>query len=201
MSNRKFKNNETNASITVETKTMQFPFISNEGKIYEAFPMIRIHLVNGERIDLDYFGSKSLSYIPTRFMQRDENNIIPLVNYLTKFKSEKEVVQTFMEEIVADMRNYHKNIFSIGGNTFINWDNVCKIDVLMQQHVYCYEHPIFVGNSKHVRSEEPAIFISTINSFVHDDIIPVSNITSSNEDETEVEIDYGFLKCPELMND
>ena len=99
----------------------------NDGKLYEAFPMIRLFLTNGEIIELDYFGSKSLSYIPTRFMTMVDYSIIPEVKYLSKFKTEKEVVQIFMSEVVAEMRENYKNIFSINGNVFVNWDNVCKV--------------------------------------------------------------------------
>ena len=166
----------------------------NDGKLYEAFPMIRLFLTNGERIELDYFGSKSLSYIPTRFMEKSEDAIIPSVKYLSKFKSEKEVIQIFMEEMGLEMRDYHKNIFCVGGNQFVNWDNVCKMEVLMQQYVYCYDNPVFVGNSKHVRSEHEAKFISQVREFDIDTEMSIE--VSKTEDK---DIDFGFLECPDFQ--
>jgi hypothetical protein len=170
----------------------------NDGKLYEAFPMIRLHLTNGERIELDYFGTKTLSYIPTRFMEKSEDAIIPIVKYLSKFKTEKEVVKIFMEEMSLEMRDYHKNIFCVGGNQFVNWDTVCKIEILMQQYVYCYDNPVFVGNSKHVRSESEARFISQVKEFELDtdmSIIEGGEVAK----EKEVEMDLRFLDCPEFM--
>jgi hypothetical protein len=172
---------------------MEFPFMSKEGKFFEAFPMIVLHLNNGERIELDYFGSKSLSYIPTRFMQKAEGVVIPMVKYLSKFKSEKEVVQNFMEEVVAEMRENYKNIFSINGNVFVNWDNVCKVEVVMNHYVYCYDNPIIVGNSKHVRSEENARWVCLSSEFELDDEMEMIEGVKKEE-----EISLGFLSCPQL---
>lgn len=172
---------------------MVFPFMSKEGKLFEAFPMIVLHLNNGERIELDYFGSKSLSYIPTRFMQKDEGVVIPMVKYLSKFKTEKEVVQNFMSEVVAEMRENHKNIFSINGNVFVNWDNVCKLEVVMNHYVYCYEKPIMARNSKHVRSEENARWVCLSSEFELEDEMELIE-----GDKKEKEVSLGFLSCPEL---
>ena len=167
---------------------MEFPFM-NDGKLYEAFPMIMLYLNNGERIDIDYFGTRTLSFIPTRFMQKDDNAIIPIVKYLSKFKTEKEVAQIFMNEVSLEMKDYHKNVFCIGGNQFVNWDNVCKIEVLMKQYVYCYDNPIFEGNSKHVKSEGVARFISIANDFEIDDKMTITETKSKDE------INFDFLKC------
>jgi hypothetical protein len=171
---------------------MEFPFM-NDGKLYEAFPMIRLFLTNGEIIELDYFGSKSLSYIPTRFMTMVDYSIIPEVKYLSKFKTEKEVVQIFMSEVVAEMRENYKNIFSINGNVFVNWDNVCKVEVVMNHYVYCYDNPIIVGNSKHVKSEENARWVCLSSEFELEDEMEM--IESKKKEE---EISLGFLSCPEL---
>ena len=167
--------------------------MNKEGKLYEAFPMIVLHLNNGERIELDYFGGKSLSYIPTRFMQKAEGVIIPMVKYLSKFKSEKEVVQIFISEIVGDMREYGKNIFSVNGSEFVNWDNVCKIDVQMKHYVYCYDKPIFIGNSKHVKSDEEARWVCLSKDFEMDDEMVTKEFFKKDE-----ETNYDFLSCPEL---
>jgi hypothetical protein len=172
---------------------MEFPFMSKEGKLFEAFPMIVLHLNNGERIELDYFGSKSLSYIPTRFMQKAEGVIIPMVKYLSKFKTEKEVVQNFMSEVVVEMRENYKNIFSINGNVFVNWDNVCKVEVVMNHYVYCYDKPIMVGNSKHVRSEENARWVCLSSEFELED-----DMELIEEKKKKEEVSLGFLSCPEL---
>ena len=171
---------------------MEFPFM-NDGKLYEAFPMIRLFLTNGETIELDYFGSKSLAYIPTRFMTMVDYSIIPEVKYLSKFKTEKEVVQIFMSEVVAEMRENYKNIFSINGNVFVNWDNVCKVEVVMNHYVYCYDNPIMVGNSKHVKSEENARWVCLISEFEIED-----EMEMIEERKKEEEISYGFLSCPQL---
>ena len=176
---------------------MEFPFVDN-GKLYEAFPMIRLFLTNGESIELDYFGTKTLSYIPTRFMEKDENSIIPLVKYLSKFKTEKEVVQIFMGEIMNEMREYQTKVFCVGGNQFVNWDNVCKVEVLMKQYVYCYDNPVFVGNSKHIGSHEVAKFISKIKDFELDTEMSIIDGEQAAK-EKEVEMDLRFLECPEFM--
>lgn len=174
---------------------MEFPF-EDRGKLYEAFPMIRLFLTNGERIDLDYFGNKSLAFIPTRFMEKDEDSIIPTVKYLSKFKTEKEVVQIFTEEVSLDMRDYRKSVFCVGGNQFVNWDNVCKIEVMMNYYVYCYDNPIFIGNSKHVKSDENARFVCKVKEFELDTEMSISEVKSENK---EIEMDLRFLECPELM--
>ena len=172
---------------------VEFPFIDKEGKLYEAFPMIVLHLSDGEKIELDYFGSKSLSYIPTRFMAVSADSVIPLVKYLSKFKSEKEVVQIFISEIVGEMREYGKNIFSVNGSEFVNWDNVCKVEVLMKHYVYCYDKPIFVGNSKHVKSDGEARWVCLSKDFEMDDEMVTKEMLKKDE-----ETNYDFLRCAEL---
>lgn len=167
--------------------------MSKEGKLFEAFPMIVLHLNNGERIELDYFGSKSLSYIPTRFMQKAEGVVIPIVKYLSKFKTEKEVVQIFMSEVVAEIRENYKNIFGINGNVFVNWDNVCKVEVVMNHYVYCYDKPIMIGNSKHVRSEEDARWVCLSSEFELED-----EMEMIEGEKKEEELSYEFLSCPQL---
>lgn len=68
----------------------------------------------------------------------------------------------------------------------------------MQQYVYCYDNPVFVGNSKHVRSDSEARFISQVREFELDtdmSIIEGGEVAK----EKEVEMDLRFLDCPEFM--
>jgi hypothetical protein len=68
----------------------------------------------------------------------------------------------------------------------------------MKQYVYCYENPVFVGNSKHIGSNEVAKFISKIKDFELDTEMSIVNGEQTAK-EKEVEMDLRFLECPEFM--
>ena len=168
----------------------EFPFLSKEGKLYEAFPCITLKMNDGSHIDVDYFGSKSLTVIPTRYMQKSEDAIIPIVKYLSSFKTEKDVMAKFLAEITAEMKEYHKGVFKVSDTVFVNWDNVSSLEVKMNHYVYCYENPVFVGNSKHERSDEEAKFIGIISGVDLDDEMEIS------EEKKDDDIDLKFLDFP-----
>lgn len=169
----------------------EYPFIDKDGKLYEAFPCVTLFMNNGSKIEVDYFGSRSLSFIPTRYMLKDDNSIIPTVKYLSSFKSEKDVMIKFLSEIHSEMKDYHMNVFKVTDTTFVNWDNVSSLDVKMNHYVYCYENPIFTGNSKFVKSENEAKFIGLVDLVEFDDEMTIE-IGGKKDDE----IDMSFLECP-----
>ena len=168
----------------------EFPFLSKEGKLYEAFPCVSLRMNDGSTIDVDYFGSRSLSFIPTRYMQKSEDAIIPIVKYLSPFKTEKDVMSKFLGEITAEMREYHKGVFKVSDTVFVNWDNVSTLEVKMNHYVYCYENPVFVGNSKHIGSHEEAKFIGIISEVDLEDEMEIE------EEKKDDDVDLKFLDFP-----
>lgn len=174
---------------------MEFPFLSKDGKLYEAFPCIVLKMNDGNTIFVDYFGSKSLSFIPTRYMQKNDDGFIPSVKYLSAFKTEKDVVVNFLSEITNEMKDYHQNVFKVSDTDFVNWNNVSSINVSLNYYVYCYENPIFIRDSKHIRSEEEAKFIGKKHDFNLDDEMEVWENKKKDEP-----VDLKFLDFPDLQN-
>ena len=169
----------------------EFPYIGRDGKMYEAFPCIRLHLSNGGVIDVDYFGKFAMRYMPTRYMQKDGDSIIPIVKYLSWFKTEKDVIDKFLSEIKVEMGNYLVNgVFCINDKTFVNWVNVVSMDVMMKHYVYCYDNVEYNGNSKHGVAESSKYVGLTM------DFIVDESFEQNEEEKKDDDVDLKFLDFP-----
>ena len=46
----------------------KFPMMDDDGKLFDRFPLIILHMNNGERVELNYFTEYAVGYKPTRYM-------------------------------------------------------------------------------------------------------------------------------------
>ena len=49
------------------SKKLKFPLVDKEGKLYDRFPLIILHLNSGEKVKLNYFTEYAMGYVPTRY--------------------------------------------------------------------------------------------------------------------------------------
>lgn len=163
-----------------------YPRIGPDGLLYEATPQIVLTLTNNEQIKIDYFGKRIENYLPTRYMT--EGEFIPIVKYLSKFKTTNEVIDEFLKMVKNDMKQFSSDVMHIRDGEYIMWNSVCKIDIRMRHYVYCLgKVDAKTSNSKYIHLIDEPFYVGES---------PYVNITNEvHEVEEEDDIDYDFLKC------
>ena len=154
MNNRKFKNKETNAS-TMDATNLKFPFVDDEGKLFDRFPLIILHLNSGDRVKLNYFTELAEYYKPTRYMlEEDSKGFIPDVEYKSYFVSPQWTCKEFLRH--SSTKSKDDGVLQVSNNEFVLMKNVSKIEIDTENgDIICYKGD---WNSKFfVLSEEPFV--------------------------------------------
>ena len=114
------------------SKDLKFPLMDKDGKLYDRFPLIILHLNNGEKVKLNYFTEYALGYVPTRYMKddSDNNSFIPTVKYLSAFISPTWTYKEFMRRIESSTRRGGiENVIQVSNNEFVILNNVSKVTI------------------------------------------------------------------------
>lgn len=111
----------------VETN-YKFPLVDDEGKLFDKFPLIILHLSSGEKVDLNYFTEYAVSYKPTRYMVEDD--FIPTVEYHSYFISPQWTCKEFLRHSAEKIKR--ESALQTSHNEFILMNNVCKIEIIEQ---------------------------------------------------------------------
>lgn len=163
---------------------MDFPFVNKEGKLYEAFPMVRLHMNTGDVISLNFFMNKWKEFVPTRYMEKSDNDFMPLISYHTKFISSADVMKKFYTLSKEDMYSDNMNFLKISADEYINWDMICKVEIIMKHYIVCFDD---------VKWREKIALINCEPRLVTDLSELDDNKEIVKDNNTKKEIDFGFL--------
>ena len=114
------------------SKKLKFPLVDKEGKLYDRFPLIILHLNSGEKVKLNYFTEYAAGYVPTRYMREDivTDSFIPFVEYLSAFISPTWTYKEFMRHVEsANRRGGLENAIQVSNNEFVTLSNVSKVTI------------------------------------------------------------------------
>lgn len=114
------------------SKNLKFPLVDKEGKLYDRFPLIILHLNNGEKVKLNYFTEYAMGYVPTRYMKEDvaNNSFMPLVEYLSAFISPSWTYKEFMRHVeAANRKGGLENAIQVSNNEFVTLNNISKVTI------------------------------------------------------------------------
>lgn len=115
------------------SKRLKFPLVDKEGKLYDRFPLIILHLNSGEKVKLNYFTEYAIGYIPTRYMKDDlvsSKSFIPLVEYLSAFISPSWTYKEFIRHMEAvNRKGGIENAIQVSNNEFVTLSNVSKVTI------------------------------------------------------------------------
>ena len=114
------------------SKKMKFPLVDKQGKLYDRFPLIILHLNSGEKVKLNYFTEYALGYVPTRYMQEDVANksFMPIVEYLSAFISPSWTYKEFMRHVESTNRRQGlENAIQVSNNEFVTLGNISKVTI------------------------------------------------------------------------
>lgn len=114
------------------SKKLKFPLVDKEGKLYDRFPLIILHLNSGEKVKLNYFTEYAMGYVPTRYMREDTVNesFMPLVEYLSAFISPTWTYKEFMRHVESvNRRGGLENAIQVSNNEFVTLSNVSKVTI------------------------------------------------------------------------
>lgn len=139
------------------SKDLKFPLVDKDGKLYDRFPLIILHLNNGEKVKLNYFTEYALGYTPTRYMKDDSDNksFIPTVKYLSAFISPTWTYKEFMRHIESSTRRGGiENVIQVSNNEFVILNNVSKVTIDEDNgDIICFGEPQW-GHKKAFVEEE-----------------------------------------------
>lgn len=114
------------------SKRLKFPLMDKEGKLYDRFPLIILHLNSGEKVKLNYFTEYAMGYVPTRYMREDlaTESFIPFVEYLSAFISPSWTYKEFMRHVESvNRRGGIENAIQVSNNEFVTLSNVSKVTI------------------------------------------------------------------------
>jgi hypothetical protein len=113
----------------VETN-FKYPMMDDEGKLFDRFPLIILHMNNGEKIKLNYFSEYAVGYKPTRYMLNsiDDKTFMPIVEYKSYFVSPQWTCKEFIRHATAKAKQ-NNDILQVSNNEFIFMNNVNKIEI------------------------------------------------------------------------
>jgi hypothetical protein len=119
----------------------------------------------------------------------EEGEFIPMVKYLSRFKSDNEVIMEFLRVVKNDIKELSNGVLRVGEGEYVIWGMVCKIEVKMQQYVYCLgKVSPLSADSKFINLNDEPFYVGL-----------ASNVKIEDEEKTEVqfkaEVNYDFLKC------
>lgn len=145
---------------------MEFPTVK-DGILYDAFPVIVLHLNNGESKTVNWFGTNWHKYVPTRYMTKGENSFIPDVKYLSKFLSDKQTIFDFSRMAQEQMRVDGARIISVDKNEFVSWDNISAFSVKMQELVYSFGDVTWDRDGKYAKADK-CDFVCQVNEWIRE---------------------------------
>ena len=139
------------------SKRLKFPLVDKEGKLYDRFPLIILHLNNGEKVKLNYFTEYAVGYVPTRYMREDtvNNSFMPIVEYLSAFISSSWTYKEFMKHTEsANRRGGIENAIQVSNNEFVTLSNVCKVTIDEDNgDIICFGEPKWGEKRAYVEEE------------------------------------------------
>lgn len=155
------------------SKKLKFPLVDKEGKLYDRFPLIILHLNNGEKVKLNYFTEYAMGYVPTRYMREDDSvnkSFIPTVKYLSAFISPSWTYKEFMRHVeAANRRKGIENAIQVSNNEFVTLSNVSKVTIDEENgDIICFGEPKW-GDKKAFVEEENVHVVQENEIMVYDD--------------------------------
>ena len=139
------------------SKKLKFPLVDKEGKLYDRFPLIILHLNSGEKVKLNYFTEYAVSYVPTRYMRDDvvNNSFMPLVEYLSAFISPTWTYKEFMRHMESvNRRGGLENAIQVSNNEFVTLSNVSKVTIDEGNgDIICFGEPKWGDKRAYVEKE------------------------------------------------
>lgn len=154
------------------SKRLKFPLMDKEGKLYDRFPLIILHLNSGEKVKLNYFTEYAAGYVPTRYMKDDatNNSFMPLVEYLSAFISPSWTYKEFMRHVeAANRRKGIENAIQVSNNEFVTLSNVSKVTIDEENgDIICFGEPKW-GDKKAFVEEENVHVVQENEIMVYDD--------------------------------
>lgn len=139
------------------SKKLKFPLIDKQGKLYDRFPLIILHLNSGEKVKLNYFTEYAVGYVPTRYMREDtvNNSFMPFVEYLSAFISPSWTYKEFMRHVESvNRRGGLENAIQVSNNEFVTLSNVSKVTIDEDNgDIICFGEPKW-GDKKAFVEEE-----------------------------------------------
>lgn len=139
------------------SKKLKYPLIDKQGKLYDRFPLIILHLNSGEKVKLNYFTEYAVGYVPTRYMREDTVNtsFMPFVEYLSAFISPTWTYKEFMRHVEAvNRRGGLENAIQVSNNEFVTLSNVSKVTIDEDNgDIICFGEPKW-GDKKAFVEEE-----------------------------------------------
>lgn len=146
--------------------------MDKEGKLYDRFPLIILHLNSGEKVKLNYFTEYAAGYVPTRYMRDDEanNSFMPLVEYLSTFISPTWTYKEFMRHVESvNRRGGLENAIQVSNNEFVTLSNVSKVTIDEENgDIICFGEPKW-GDKKAFVEEENVHVVQENEIMVYDD--------------------------------
>lgn len=106
----------------------KFPMVDDDGKLFDKFPLIILHMSSGEKVYLNYFTKFAGGYKPSRYMVED--GFIPTVEYHTCFLSPQWTCKEFLRH--ANETIEKESALQISNTEFVLLNNVCKIEIIEQ---------------------------------------------------------------------
>ena len=153
-------------------KNLKFPLVDKDGKLYDRFPLIVLHLNNGEKVKLNYFTEYAVDYVPTRYMREDvaNNSFMPLVKYLSAFISPSWTYKEFMRHVESvSRRGGLGNAIRVSNNEFVTLSNVCKVTIDEDNgDIICFGKPQW-GDKRAYVEEENVHVVQENEIMVYDD--------------------------------
>ena len=131
----------------------KFPLVDDQGKLFDRFPLIILHLSSGQKVHLNYFTKFAAGYRPSRYMVED--GFIPTVEYHTRFLSPQWTCKEFLRHAEETIRK--ESALQISNTEFVLMNNVCKIEIL--EHggdIICFGTGEWV-NKTFFNTEEPYV--------------------------------------------
>lgn len=139
------------------SKRLKFPLIDKQGKLYDRFPLIILHLNSGEKVKLNYFTEYSVGYVPTRYMREDtvNNSFMPFVEYLSAFISPSWTYKEFMRHVESvNRRGGLENAIQVSNNEFVTLSNVSKVTIDEDNgDIICFGEPKWEDKKAFVEEE------------------------------------------------
>lgn len=139
------------------SKRLKFPLVDKEGKLYDRFPLIILHLNSGEKVKSNYFTEYAEGYVPTRYMREDEANksFMPLVEYLSAFISPSWTYKEFMRHVESvSRRGGLGNAIQVSNNEFVTLGNVSKVTIDEDNgDIICFGEPKWGEKRAYVEEE------------------------------------------------
>ena len=106
----------------------KFPLVDDDGKLFDRFPLIILHLNSGDTVKLNYFTEYASAYKPTRYMlENDTNSFMPNVEYKSYFVSPQWTCKEFLRH--SSTKSKDDGVLQVSNNEFVLMKNVSKIEI------------------------------------------------------------------------